>query len=530
MPERIPLLSRRTAPAAPRARASDFGSGAGVAAAGEAARAVAGIGAAIVDNYERSRAQRSAAETVRAMRERAAEILAGPDARTWETEFGEATQTARQEHAEDLSPGYSELYDQAVRDAEAAVGLEVRSAARKQLLSDASANDDYTLGELANEAARAPDDATRALVDQRAAKVLGVAKARGQWDQAEVDKRAKAYEKSVAEAALARGLADDPAGTRARLEAGVGPFGRMDEKDRQAGILAAEKRIAAAERASRAEARFQQAAADRARDQAVNAKALELENAARTGTLTPAMLRDAEGLLVQTSAGVTLHRHYSEALAAGGRKPPGAADPSYYALVVRERALAPQAFATRAIDPKLAGNQFEELVRSQGEILAGKSPSSEPFWMRVATRWDQVADVPWGFDLSDSLEGQFRLASEEARVAFVREHNREPNGVEAEEVLDRVVLDWTRTNGGNAAATSRAAAPAGGTEPRASSGGATPESAPAETPQAAAASLGVSTADLAKIDAQLRARGHPVNAQTRAQMRDAAIRAGFLVP
>lgn len=520
MPDRIPLLARQPAPRGPRASSGDFVDSRGTLAIGGAVRELADVSARIFDNTQRSRAARAAAEAANRLREKAAEIALEPDPATHEARFTEEAEKARGEFAEGLAEGYRDLYEQEVDDAEEHFGLAVRTGAYKLALDEARANDDWTLGELANEAARARDDAARSVVEGKVAGILGTAKARGQWDQADVDKRLKAYRKAVADAALDAGLAADPAATQKALEAQAGPFAHMDEPDRQAGILAAEKRIAAAERSGRAALRYQQAQQDRAEQEAVNEAGIRLNNAARTGQLTPEMLAAEEANLVATPGGVSMHKYYSELLAQGGQLPPGGPDAEYWREVVFERANEPGKFVKRTIDPAKAGNKFEELVASQGSILRGQADPTEPYWRKVSARWDRVAETAWYLrDLPKELADEFWLRAEEAKAAFYRQPDklREPNGVEMEEILDGVVLDFTKKHGGTEALSGRPLE--GDTQPDLQSGG-----IPIEAP------AGVRPADLERVDGQLRALGRPITPENRQRMYDAAVAAGLIVP
>ncbi len=471
---RIPLVQAEGAgTGGRRADTQDYGGGQGLYALGRGAEDLADVGARLTDAEYRMRAARAASGTARRMSERAAEITASPDFATYEQRYDEALAEVRAEEGEGLPEGYRDAYEAEVDDFASRGRLAVRQEGRKRQVVQVTADLDQTLIDLANEEAEAETELDAAAIRHKAGRVIGTGLAVGVLDQAEADKRGRAYEGSVADAALTRGASTDPAAELERVKAKQGPYARMDADDRAKAELMLTKRVETGVRLARAEARH-----------AIAAEELALKREARDAigeAYTLAIPGEGPGLTAQwlaDNAGRFAAQPQAlgpllKIVEKGGRvdmsKPP---IPSYFREVTLERETDPEKHLTRVIDPDQAGSAFKTLVEKQGELAAGKRSTTESFIQKTALRVGDagsgfeggVFEDPWGWSTNadPELVGQFYVDAEVARAKWVEAHGKQPGDPEEWQILDGVTFDFVKQHGGQGISSGLPSAPAPG--------------------------------------------------------------------
>jgi hypothetical protein len=452
VPSRIPLLGAPAAPREARATPEVFGDARGLAALGGALEQVGETTARVLDNLHRSRATRAAREAGRALREAAAAALAERDPEKALATFEAARTSAREqalESAGDLPGGYRDLYEDLLDDDEADIALQVASAIRKQAVEDAAANDDWTLAQLADDEARAATPEQALAVRQRAAQVIRNAQ---QWDPVERDKRIKTYRDTVAGAALAQGLIDDPATLRQRIAAREGPFAEMPAKWLEEAELKAQRRMETLERAARAEERRARADADRDRADRKRTAQSELAQLGRPGG--PGVSVDDVLERVDDLAGEADY-WFGVAGRGGYIVDPEAVTPSRRAAITAEVArlegLTPAQLAEEPLDAGKLGPELDTWRAKQEALRQRTARVPEGFGVRANARLKLLQVDPWfGAPVVEtSLEDEtaFWQRAELAVIAWADREKRSPDPVEQEAVLDQVVLDLVRERG-----------------------------------------------------------------------------------
>lgn len=456
-----PLVLARPRQLGQGASAPDLAVGVGQRNVAQGVADVSEVSARLFDAEMRMKAAAAAARASLHLESLAADVIATNRYDEYEELYEAEAQRIQGEWGDqsELPPQYRALYDAQTSEKLARLGLRVRAEGRRRQLGATKQFAHDALADLADNEARSPDPLEREVLLQRATELLEDATDIGAFTPEEAATAREAYNAAVWKAAVERGLADNPEALRQRLEDGEGPFApdRMREPDRQNAIRRATRRGKDTDAAQRAATRFEWAQEDRARRETARAAAQRGFEAARQGALTPELLGELAPDLETTPS--TFAR-LAEIVAKGGRFLPGPPDPGYYAEVTAERAAEPAKFVKRTIDPMLAGNQYEELVRAQGAIEAGQPLAIETTIRTSAARWAAMRKTGW-FDLrrdmAPELEGEFYLRVKEAAAVFQERNGRAPNAPELEaEILDPVVLGMVRDFGsGTPAVTGR---------------------------------------------------------------------------